>query len=67
MSEFDDTSDLTDDECRQLLRAVAHERDALQTEVERLLDLLERAGSCLHSWGLRDEVFAAIDAARGES
>ena len=39
----------------------------LEAEVERLLDLLERAGSCLHSCGLRDEVFAAIGAARGES
>ena len=32
MSEFDDTSDMTDDECRLMLRVVASERDALRAE-----------------------------------
>lgn len=35
-------------------------------DIDRLLDLLERAGSCLHSCGLRDEVYAALGEARGE-
>ena len=40
MSEFDDTSDMTDDECRQMLRVVAAERDALRADAERVARLV---------------------------
>jgi Spy/CpxP family protein refolding chaperone len=31
-NEFDDTSDMTEEECRQMLRIVGNERDALREE-----------------------------------
>lgn len=43
MSEFDDTSDMTDDECRQMLRVVAAERDALRADAERYRWLRNKA------------------------
>ncbi len=32
-NEFDDTSDMTEEECRQMLRIVGNERDALRGEL----------------------------------
>ena len=43
MSDYDDTDDLTDDECRQLLRVIAHERDSLRAELAALRAQLEEA------------------------
>jgi hypothetical protein len=70
VSEFDDTSDMTEEECRQMLRIVGDERDALREErdearaelaearrdVEHLYELVERQSDLLRG---------VVDALRG--
>lgn len=76
MSEFDDTSDLTESEVRQLLRIVAGERDALRRTVTALRADAERyrwlCDNRLHSvshpngdaWGMSEVIYGDdLDAA----
>lgn len=66
-NEFDDTSDMTEDECRQMLRIVGNERDALREEREearreneRLRDALDTIECETYSTSIRDIARAAL-------